>query len=100
MLITARSTEKLSCAVTARTPGTLLAEIATPSPVPQTNRCTVGPALGDHPGSCHGDVRIGGVLAGSDSDVDHRGDTIVGLQIAAQNVLVLQACVVAAHHDA
>src|SRR6185295_11525394 len=34
---TERSTEKLSCAVTARMPGTLLALIATPSPVPHTS---------------------------------------------------------------
>ena len=37
LLSTARSTEKLSCAVTARIPGTLFALIATPSPVPQTS---------------------------------------------------------------
>ena len=37
LLSTARSTEKLSCAVTARMPGTLFALIATPSPVPHTS---------------------------------------------------------------
>src|SRR6478609_6645341 len=35
---TPRSTENESCAVTARMPGTLLAAIATPSPVPQMSR--------------------------------------------------------------
>jgi hypothetical protein len=35
LLSTARSTEKLSCAVTARMPLILLAAMATPSPVPQ-----------------------------------------------------------------
>ncbi|KAL2281315.1 hypothetical protein FJTKL_11734 [Diaporthe vaccinii] len=38
LLSTARSTEKESCAVTALTPFTLLAVIATPSPVPQIKR--------------------------------------------------------------
>jgi hypothetical protein len=38
LLSTERSTENESCAVTARIPGTLLALIATPSPVPQTSR--------------------------------------------------------------
>ena len=37
LLSTDRSTEKLSCAVTARMPATLLALIATPRPVPHTS---------------------------------------------------------------
>jgi len=36
-------------------------------------------------------MRVCGVLVRSDSDIDHRGNAVIGLQVAPQYVFVLQA---------
>ena len=74
---TPRSTEKQSCAVTARMPGTLFAAIATPRPVPQIEQRAVGLAGGDELGRRDRDLRVRGVAVGVDADVDDRGDARV-----------------------
>ena len=60
-----------SCAVAARTPGTLLAAMAVPTPVPQMRSPPVDPPLGDCPGDLEGDLRVGDLRCGQVEDVAH-----------------------------
>jgi hypothetical protein len=96
---TERSTEKLSWAVTARMPGTLLALMATPRPVPQMSRGPVGVAGGDEACCANRDVRVFGRLV-VDPNVDDLRDMVVGLQVRAEGVLVLHSGVVGSDDDA
>jgi hypothetical protein len=50
---------------------------------------SVGSAVGNQSRSRHRDMRIGGVLIGSNSHVDDLLDPVVGAQIALQPFLVL-----------
>jgi hypothetical protein len=79
-------------------PGTLLAPDRHAQPGAADQQCPIGFAVGHHSRSGDGDVRAGGVLVGSDADVDDGGDVRVGIQVAAQDVLVLQAGIIAADH--
>ena len=71
---TARSTEKLSCAVTARMPGTLLAAIATPRPVPQMSSARSASPSATSSAAAMATCGVRGVAVGVDADVDDRLD--------------------------
>ena len=100
LLSTDRSTEKLSCAVTVTHTRHLVGADRDPQTGAADQQRAVGLAGRDPTGRLDGDVRVCSVLVGAHTDVNYLRDPRVSFEVSLQNVLVLQACVVAAYDDA